>query len=100
MPASSQLKYDALLGLCYMPAIVVICLPGFMFDRVPAASIIASGALTRTFGTNKTWGDSTCRCCWQPPQGWHSPHGQAGWQYVAVLYRWHHALCRAIHDDG
>lgn len=56
MPASSQLKYDALLGLCYMPAIVVICLPDFMFDRVPAASIIASGALTMTFGTNKTWG--------------------------------------------
>ncbi|WP_183096590.1 FUSC family protein [Gibbsiella quercinecans] len=52
------LQQDMLLGLCCLPAIIVIYLVGFALDRVPAASVVASGALTLAFGANKTWGGS------------------------------------------
>ena len=56
LPAA--LKQDMLLGLCCLPAIVVIYLVGFRLDQVPAASVMASGALTLAFGASKTWGGS------------------------------------------
>lgn len=48
-----------LLGLCCLPAIIVVFLAGFPLNQVPAASVMASGALTLAFGANKTWGDSS-----------------------------------------
>lgn len=59
MRLSPELKHDTLLGLCCLPAIIAIYLAGFTFNQVPAASVIASGALTLAFGANKTWGGSS-----------------------------------------
>lgn len=52
-------KQDLLLGLCCLPALIAIWLAGFTFDRLPAAGLVASGALTLAFGANKTWGGSS-----------------------------------------
>lgn len=59
MRLSAVLKHDMLLGLCCLPAIGVTFLVGFLFQQVPAASIMASGALTLAFGANKTWEGSS-----------------------------------------
>ena len=59
MRLTSTLQHDLLLGLCCLPAIAAICLVGFTFNHVAAASIAASGALTLAFGANKTWGGSS-----------------------------------------
>ncbi|WP_261641400.1 FUSC family protein [Erwinia mallotivora] len=59
MRPAPELRHDILLGLCCLPAIIAICLAGFLLNQVSAASVIASGALTLAFGANKTWGDSS-----------------------------------------
>ncbi|WP_380181855.1 FUSC family protein [Kalamiella sp. sgz302252] len=52
-------KHDLLLGLCCLPALAAIYLTGFTFNQVPAAGLMAGGALTLAFGANKTWGGSS-----------------------------------------
>lgn len=52
-------KHDLLLGLCCLPALLAIWLAGFTFHQVPAAGLMAGGALTLAFGANKTWGGSS-----------------------------------------
>lgn len=52
-------KHDLLLGLCCLPALIAIYLTGFTFSQVPAAGLMAGGALTLAFGANKTWGGSS-----------------------------------------
>ncbi|RRZ93516.1 FUSC family protein [Erwinia sp. 198] len=52
-------RHDLLLGLCCLPALLVIYLSGFTFGQVQAAGLVASGALTLAFGANKTWGGSS-----------------------------------------
>jgi len=52
-------KQDMLLGFCCLPALIAIYLVGFTFHQVPAAGLMAGGALTLAFGANKTWGNSS-----------------------------------------
>ncbi|WP_312243171.1 FUSC family protein [Pantoea sp.] len=59
MKIESGLKYDMLLGLCCLPAIVIIFIAGFLFDWQHQASIMASGALPLAFGASKTWEGSS-----------------------------------------
>ncbi|MDU6409897.1 MAG: FUSC family protein [Yersiniaceae bacterium] len=56
---SPGLKHDIHLGLCCLPAIVLIFAVGYGFDQMQAASIMASGAVTLAFGANKTWEGSS-----------------------------------------
>ncbi|WP_312044742.1 FUSC family protein [Erwinia sp.] len=52
-------RHDLLLGLCCLPALLIIYLTGFTFGQVQAAGLVASGALTLAFGANKTWDGSS-----------------------------------------
>lgn len=56
---STQVKHDLRLGLLCLPVMVVISLVGLLSGHVPAASIAAGGAMTLSFGANKTWGGSS-----------------------------------------
>lgn len=56
---SPGLKHDVHLGLCCLPAILLIFAVGYGFDQMQAASIMASGAVTLAFGANKTWEGSS-----------------------------------------
>ena len=52
-------RHNILLALCCLPAIIVIVVLGFYFGKQAQATLIASGALSLSFGANKTWKGST-----------------------------------------
>lgn len=56
---SPGIKHDIHLGLCCLPAIVLIFAVGYGINQMKGASIMASGALTLAFGANKTWEGSS-----------------------------------------
>lgn len=56
---SSEMKHDVRLGLTCLPVMIMISVVGFLTGHVPAASIAAGGAMTLSFGANKTWGGSS-----------------------------------------
>ena len=55
----STLKHDAWLGLCCLPALMLIFFVGYYLERMQTASIVASGAITLAYGANKTWESSS-----------------------------------------
>ncbi len=52
-------RHNILLALCCLPAIIFIIVMGFYFDKQAQATLVASGALSLSFGANKTWKGST-----------------------------------------
>lgn len=52
-------RHNILLALCCLPAIMLIIALGFYFNRQAQATLMASGALSLSFGANKTWKGST-----------------------------------------
>lgn len=55
----SAVKHDTWLGLCCLPALLLIFITGYKLGYMHQASIIASGAITLAYGANKTWEDSS-----------------------------------------
>jgi hypothetical protein len=59
MKVDAGLKHDLRLGLCCLPALMLIFISGFLLNHVAEASVIASGALPLAFGASKTWEGSS-----------------------------------------
>ncbi len=52
-------RHNILLALCCLPAMMLIIAVGFYLNRQAQATLMASGALSLSFGANKTWKDSS-----------------------------------------